>query len=364
MVEEDNLLHRLFVEAEKVDASDIHLSRDTAPYFRVAGGLMSLDSEPLSKQAIEQAVEPTLNDRVKKHYEEKGYVDYAYEPAIGANVRYRIELYRSRGCMTVAMRRVKSEIPTFEQLNLPRVYGQVMRLRPKGIIVIGGETSSGKSTTLAAMMDYINRNQRKHIVTIEDPIEYLINNKMSWIDQREFGEDFHSYADALRAVVRQDPDVIMIGEMRDRDTVEAAIAAAETGHLVFSTLHTTTATQTFYRILNFFPPDQRYAVRQNLSATLIAIMNQMLLPCKKQGTRIIPAAEVLINTPAVKMYIEKGEENRLPEVMESGTKDGMRNFNYSLKRLLDKKLIDEETALKASLKPEQLDRMLRAIKSL
>ena len=361
---EDNLLHNLFVEAEKYDASDIHLTSDAAPYIRVAGRLMSLDSEPLSKQAIAQAVEPTLNDRVKKQYEEKGYVDYAYEPEIEVKVRYRIELYKSRSCMTAALRRVKSEIPTFEELNLPRVYEKVMHLRPKGIIVIGGETSSGKSTTLAAMMDYINQNQKKHIVTIEDPIEYLINNKKSWIDQREYGVDFHSYADALRAVVRQDPDVIMIGEMRDRDTVEAAIAAAETGHLVFSTLHTTTATQTFYRILNFFPPDQRYAVRQNLSATLIAIMNQMLLPCKKQGTRIIPATEVLINTPAVKMYIEKSEENKLPEVIESGTKDGMRNFNYSLKKLLDKKYIDEETALKASLKPEKLDRMLRAIKEL
>jgi len=364
MVEEENLLHKLFLAAEKYDASDIHLTTDAVPYFRVAGKLKNIDSEPLSKQAIEQAVEPTLNDRVKKQYELKGYVDYAYEPDIGAKARYRIELYKSRGCMTVALRRVKSEIPSFEELNLPRVYGRVMRLRPKGIIVIGGETSSGKSTTLAAMMDYINQNEKKHIVTIEDPIEYLINNNMSWIDQREFGEDFHSYTDALRAVVRQDPDVIMIGEMRDSDTVAAAIAAAETGHLVFSTLHTTTATQTFYRILNFFPPDQRYAVRQNLSATLIAIMNQMLLPCKKQGTRIIPATEVLINTPAVKMYIEKGEENKLPEVMESGTKDGMRNFNYSLKKLLDKKLIDEETALKASLKPEKLDRMLRAIKQI
>ncbi|MCP4611173.1 MAG: PilT/PilU family type 4a pilus ATPase [Planctomycetes bacterium] len=364
MVEEDNLLHKLFVAAEKYDASDLHLTRDAAPYFRVAGRLMNIDSEPLSKQAIEQAVEPTLNDRVKKQYEEKGYVDYAYEPDIEAKARYRIELYKSRGCMTVALRRVKSEIPSFEELNLPTVYERVMRLRPKGIIVIGGETSSGKSTTLAAMMDFINQNEKKHIVTIEDPIEYLITNNMSWIDQREFGADFHSYADALRAVVRQDPDVIMIGEIRDRETVEAAIAAAETGHLVFSTLHTTTATQTFYRILNFFPPDQRYAVRQNLSATLIAIMNQMLLPCKKPGTQIIPATEVLINTPAVKMYIEKSEENKLPEVMEKGGKEGMRNFNKSLKKLLDKKYIDQETALKASLKPEKLDRMLRAIKQI
>ena len=142
MIEEDNLLHKLFVAAEKYDASDLHLSRDAAPYFRVAGRLMNIDSEPLSKQAIEQAIEPTLNDRVKKQYEEKGYVDYAYEPDIEAKARYRIELYKSRGCMTVALRRVKSEIPTFEELNLPRVYEKVMRLRPKGIIVIGGETSS------------------------------------------------------------------------------------------------------------------------------------------------------------------------------------------------------------------------------
>jgi len=223
--------------------------------------------------------------------------------------------------------------------------------------VVGGETGSGKSTTLAAMVSYINAREMKHIVTIEDPIEYIIKNQQSRINQRELGQDFPTYAEALRAVVRQDPDVIVIGEMRDADTVRTAITAAETGHLVLTSLHTAEAVQTFYRILNFFDEAEKEAVRKNLSTTLIAIMNQMLLPSIKRGVARVPATEVLINTPAVKMYIERGEESRLEGIIDSG-EDGMRSFNFSLQELHKNEYIDRATALRASLHPDKLRTML------
>jgi len=289
-------------------------------------------------------------------------VDYAYEAAREIEgkprrIRYRVQLYRCREAPAVAFRRIKFEIPTFAELNLPSLYEKVLTMRRKGIIVIGGETGSGKSTTLASMIDYINEREAKHIVAIEDPIEYVIRNKMSIVNQRELGRDFPTFSEALRALVREDPDVIMIGEMRDDQTVKTAITAAETGHLVLTSLHTAQASQTFYRILNFFTPEERDAVRLNLSATLIAIMNQMLVQSDREDAPLVPATEVLINTPVVRRYIEKNEVERLGEVVAAGQGD-MHSFNFSLKRLFKENYIDKATALHASLNPNLLAQML------
>ncbi|MBN1588167.1 MAG: PilT/PilU family type 4a pilus ATPase [Pirellulales bacterium] len=361
--DEGGFLMRLFQTAERINASDIHLMLGEPPYFRVPGGLASRKGDGLGENHVELIVNCTLNDQRKAIYARQGYVDYAHEAVIqiregeSRRVRYRIQLYKTRGSMAAAIRRIKLEIPTFEELNLPPVYEAAIRRRPKGIIVVGGETGSGKSTTLAAMLSYINEREMKHIVTIEDPIEYIIKNQQSRINQRELGQDFPSYSEALRAVVRQDPDVIVIGEMRDAETVRTAITAAETGHLVLTSLHTAEAIQTFYRILNFFDEAEKEAVRKNLSTTLIAIMNQMLLPSIKHGVPRVPATEVLINTPAVKMYIERGEENKLEGIVESG-EDGMRSFNFSLQELHQNEFIDRATALKASLHSEKLRTML------
>ena len=367
-----DLLHKLFDTAEKYDASDVHLTRDLPPYVRVSGRVIGIKGELLSENNIRQAIEPTLTPTLVELYRKNGYVDYAYEAEIGTEgnqkrVRYRVHVYSSRGSMTVALRRINMEIPSFEQIHLPPVYEKVMSRRPKGIIIIGGETGSGKSTTLATMVDYINQREDKHIVTIEDPIEYVIPNKRCKVNQRELGQDFRDHQQALRAVVREDPDVILIGELRDSETVRATIAAAETGHLVLTSLHTASVTETFNRILYFFPPNEEDSVRQNLCSTLIAIMNQMLLPCIEQtvartGVSRVPATEVLLNTPVVREYIrDKDKESDLGDIVAEG-QDGMHDFNMSLMQLCDDSLIGMDTALRASLKPESLKMLVKGIK--
>ncbi len=370
-----DLLQRLFQTAETVDASDIHLTRDEPPYLRVGGRLLAAKDNPLSDADIRETLRHTLHADQLQHYEERGYVDYAFEtriPLQGAErqVRYRMHLYRSRGGMTGALRRIKLEISTFEALHLPPVYEKAINLRPKGIIIVGGETGSGKSTTMASMVDYINSRAQKHVVTVEDPIEFLIPNRKSKINQRELGQDFVSFSDALRAIVREDPDVIMIGELRDSETVRAAIAAAETGHLVLTSLHTASAPEALHRILYFFPPHEEHAVRQNLASTLIAIMNQMLLPvvdskAEELGTKRIPTTEVLVNTPVVKEYLRDAERDQeLADLIigdKVGSEDGSHDFNYSLIRLVQRDIIDHETAMRASLRPEQLKMALRGI---
>jgi twitching motility protein PilT len=361
--EDGSVLMKLFQTAERINASDIHMMTGATPYFRLPGRFASFKGDGLRDGEVDAIMSYTLNDERRKIYRKQGYVDYSHEEMVPVDdnkkkrVRYRIQLYQSRGSMTAAIRRIKLELPTFESLYLPPVYETAITMRPKGIIVIGGETGSGKSTTLAAMLHYINQREMKHIVTIEDPIEFVIENAKSRINQRELGEDFPTYGEALRAVVRQDPDVIVIGEMRDADTVRTAIIAAETGHLVLTSLHTAEAFQTFNRILNFFSETEREAIQQNLSTTLIAIMNQMLLPSTDPKVHRVPATEVLINTAGVKMYIERGEENKLEDIVAAG-EDGMRNFNMSLQELYKGNLIDRRTALRASLHPERLRTML------
>ena len=369
-----DLLQRLFHTAETVDASDIHLTRDEPAYLRVGGRLIATKDHPLTDKEIQETLSRTLNALHLKHYEDRGYVDYAFEAKIPfegeeRRIRYRMHLYRSRGAMTAALRRIKLEIPTFESLHLPPAYEKAINLRPKGIIIVGGETGSGKSSTMAAMVDYLNGRAQKHIVTVEDPIEFVIPNKKSKINQRELGQDFVNFPDALRAIVREDPDVIMIGELRDSETVRAAIAAAETGHLVLTSLHTASAPEALHRILYFFPPHEEHVVRQNLASTLIAIMNQLLLPVvesktKEMGKRI-PATEVLVNTPVVKEYLRDSDRDQeLADLITGdkvGSEESSHDFNYSLKRIYQKDLIDQETALQASLRPEQLKMALRGI---
>ena len=261
--EDGSALMKLFRTAERINASDIHMMMGATPYFRLPGKFASFKGDGLRDGEVDAIMSFTLNDERRAIYRKQGYVDYSHEEMVPIEdgkqkrVRYRIQLYQSRGSMAAAIRRIKLELPTFESLHLPPVYEVAITMRPKGIIVIGGETGSGKSTTLAAMLHYINQREMKHIVTIEDPIEFVIENDKSRINQRELGEDFPTYAEALRAVVRQDPDVIVIGEMRDADTVRTAIIAAETGHLVLTSLHTAEAFQTFNRIPQLLQRDRK-----------------------------------------------------------------------------------------------------------
>ena len=368
-------LHRLFATAEQFDASDIHLTCDEPAYFRIGGKLVPAKDPPLSEDEITSVLRPTMTDTKWEQYQQRGYVDYAFETEteiLGEvkRVRYRMHLYRSRGKITGALRRIKLAMLDFDSLKLPPIYEKATTLRPKGIVIVGGETGSGKSTSLACMLDHINARKPKHIVTIEDPIEYVLPNKMSKINQRELGQDFTDFPDALRAVVREDPDIILIGELRDSETVRAAIAAAETGHLVLTSLHTATAPEALHRILYFFPPHEEMGVRQNLASTLIAVMNQMLLPTLKEAQQQgapsrVPATEVLINTPVVREYLrDPDHDDDLTSILsnpKTSSLSGSHDFNFSLKSLYEKNWVGRDVAVGASMKPEQLEMQFRGL---
>ena len=353
--------------AEKHGASDIHLSTGENPRLRVNGKLHALggDGVTLTEENVKMIMESTLHDSQKERcqmlFQENGSVDYSFEVSFEGNpIRYRIQAFRSVGKLSVAMRRIHYEIPTFEQLNLPPIYRTVMENpEQKGIIIVGGETGSGKSSTLASMIGHIAQRPDKHIVTIEDPIEFVFRDTKALVHQREMGVDFPNYGEALRAVLREDPNVIMIGEMRDAETVHAAIKAAETGHLVLTSLHTATAAWTFSRVLNFFKEAEHDAVRVNLSYNLLAIMNQMLLPSEEETVGLIPATEVFINTPSVRQYLrEKEKESELSDVIKEGH-DGMHSFNMSLARLINEGHIGIDKAKAYSHNPQELAMLMK-----
>ncbi|HOK95924.1 MAG TPA: PilT/PilU family type 4a pilus ATPase [Anaerohalosphaeraceae bacterium] len=364
-------LETLIAAGEKYEASDIHLTTDQPPRLRIKGDLKTIGGEgaTLTEENIMQILEQTLHVRQKERcrqlLQENGSVDYSYEVSLNSKpIRYRVQAYYSMGKPAVAMRRIRYEIPTFEQLHLPPIYKTVMENpEQKGIIIVGGETGSGKSSTLAAMIGYLSRHTERHFVTIEDPVEFVFRDTKTLIHQRELGLDFPNYAEALRAVLREDPDVIMIGEMRDADTVHAAIKAAETGHLVLTSLHTATAAWTFSRILNFFKEAEHDAVRLNLSYNLLAIMNQMLIPSEQKGIGLIPATEVFINTPSVRQYLkEKEKESQLADVIKEGH-DGMHSFNMSLARLISEGHIGVTQAKSYSHNPQELEMLVKVTKT-
>jgi len=350
--------------AQEQDVSDIHFKSNEPAYFRLASGLRRAD-EVLYENDIFDLIAPMMSrskDRIMSQYEDVGSADFSYESDIFGEdkVRYRVQIFKSSGRISSAIRRIRPEIPTFEDIKLPEIYQKAIKMRPKGIIIIGGETGSGKSTTLAAMIDYVNSHQTKHIVTIEDPIEYVFKSKKSLVNQRELGDDYSSFTQSLKAVVREDPDIIMIGEMRDTDTVRSAVAAAETGHLVLTTLHTATAPSTLDRILNFFPEDEKAGIRSNLSNNLIAIMNQMLVPTINNKGRL-PVTEVLINNPATRLCIlDEEKQTEMGDIIIEGA-DGMHSFNQSLCKYVQQELISHAVAYDNSPNSENLKTMLKGI---
>jgi twitching motility protein PilT len=300
-----------------------------------------------------------LTPSQKAQFERDTDLDFAYSiPGAG---RFRLNVFRQRGAVSIAVRRVSSEIPSFEELHLPGETLRKIASMKQGLVVVAGVTGSGKSTTLAAMIEYINSTRRVHIVTIEDPIEYLYKDKKAFINQREIGIDVPSFQVALKSVVRQDPDVILIGEMRDPETFETALTAAETGHLVFGTLHSSTVAQTFGRIIDLFPPERERQIRQSLRFSLKAIVCQMILPSIKQGVGLVPCQEILIVNSTAQKLIADGEDKKLEQVVRGGKEDGMQDFNQSLVQLVQQGLISDKTALEASHNPEQLQMNLKGI---
>ncbi len=335
-----NVRNMLFTMVEK-NASDLHLIAGIPPSLRMNGDLIYLGKLPLTSGNLNDFLEEIVTDQTKKKrfFEEKE-LDLAYE--IKDKARFRVNVYWQKGSVAFAIRLIPVEIPKLEDLNLPDILKNLTR-KPNGLVLVTGPTGSGKSTTLAAMIDLINKEQSLHVVTIEDPIEYVHNHNKCIISQREVGEDTDSFANALKHVLRQDPDVILIGEMRDLETMQAAITAAETGHLVFSTLHTTSASQTIDRIIDVFPPHQQSQIRSQLSITLQAVLTQKLLKRVDIGGRI-PVTEVLIATAAIKNLIREGKSHQIYSSIELGNEYGMHTIEQNLNELLSKKMILWEDA--------------------
>jgi len=329
----------LLEETVRKGASDLHLLEGLPPTLRVDGDLFPLGPKPLTSADLYSFLDQLLPEDRKNMFLKEKELDFAYE--FKGRARFRINLYVQRGSIAFAIRFIPYEIPKLEDLNLPPVLKELTR-RQSGLILVTGPTGSGKSTTLASMINLINEERSLHVVTIEDPIEYVYTPRRCVISQREVGEDTHSFGNALKHVLRQDPDVILIGEMRDLETMQAAITAAETGHLVFSTLHTTSAPQTVDRIIDVFPPHQQSQIRSQLSITLEAVITQRLL--KKVGGGRVPACEILIATPALRNLIREGKTHQIYSLMELGREYGMQTMEDALNDLLRKRQITREEA--------------------
>ena len=339
----EELIANLLAGMSKFEASDLHLKVGYPPYYRVAGHLRKLKEIDLpNSEYIERMMKTLVPPQRQREYEERGDLDFSAKGATGD--RYRINIFRCGNEMHAAVRRVQSEIPSYESLQLPPAYKKIVDESTDGLVLISGVTGSGKSSTLAAMVQHVNDLRSMHIVTIEDPIEFMFQANKSIISQREVGIDIPSFHEALRFVVRQDPDCIMIGEMRDKETMLSAIQAAETGHLVFGSLHSSDTQQSFSRILEFFPRDEHDFIRSSLANSLNAILCQRLLPGIVEGTRV-PACEVLLANSTVREKIRREEDEDLPAIITSSTQEGMSNFTQSLAELVEKEKVHFDTAL-------------------
>ncbi len=357
----DQTIDKLLSAMTSINASDLHLKVGYSPYYRVAGHLRKVDMPPIpDTKYMEDMMRGLVPEKRRHEYEEMGDLDFSAKGSSGD--RYRINVFRSTNMMHAAIRRVQSDIPSFDDLNLPEVYSKITLESLEGLILISGVTGSGKSSTLAAMVNHVNHLRGMHIITIEDPVEYAFMPVKSIISQREIGIDIPDYHEALRYVVRQDPDCIFIGEMRDRETMQAAIQAAETGHLVFGSMHVSDAQQSFKRILEFFPREEHGFIRSSLANSLKAICCQRLLPGIDEGSRF-PATEVLLSNSIVKDKIVHEEDEDVPAVINQCVEEGMRSFTLSLKELVEGEKVHYDTAMEYAPSREALASAVKGIKT-
>ncbi|PYE51872.1 type IV pilus twitching motility protein PilT [Deinococcus yavapaiensis] len=335
-------------------ASDIILTVGLAPQFKIHGSFMSFDFGPLEGTDTRKLMYSMMNEKQQRTFEERRELDFSF--ALGGRARFRVNAFMQRGSVGGVMRLIPTQIKSAEDLDLPKTIVDVAN-SPRGLVLVTGPTGSGKSTTLAAMLDWINTNKKMHIVTIEDPIEFLHPHKNSIINQREVGGDTQDFSMALRAVLRQAPDVILVGEMRDYETIKAAVTAAETGHLVMGTLHTNSAPESIDRIVDVFPEEQQAQIRVQLANNLVAIMTQQLLPRLDQDGRVL-AYELLIANPAVRALIREGKTYQITSVMQAGGQQGMVTMDAYLARLYRKRMISYDVGLERSVDAKEFARLV------
>ncbi len=354
----DYMIEDLMEECVEKGGSDIHLSTGLPPYIRVSGHLGPTDHDPLTAEECQRLIFSMLNNTQRKNLEQNWELDCSY--GVRGLARFRVNVYKDRGTYAACLRALSSKIPEMDTLGLPDVVRE-MTEKPRGLILVTGPTGSGKSTTLASMINNINKTRAEHIITIEDPIEFVYEPIKSLVHQRQVGEDTKSFANALRAALREDPDVVLVGEMRDLETIQLAITAAETGHLVFATLHTSSAAQTVDRMVDVFPPEQQMQVRVQLSNSLVAVFSQTLVPRKnpKPGEygRIM-AQEIMIVTPAIANLIREGKTSQVYSAIQTGAKQGMQTLEKILSDLYKAQKISFESAIAKTSRPDEFQRML------
>ena len=348
------LLEELCRQMIENNASDLHLAVGIPPQLRIDGELYPLDTKPLTPETTKSLAYSILTEHQIKEFENDKELDMSF--GIKGLSRFRVNVYLDRGSVSVAVRTIPYDIPSCEELSLPKGVRDLAD-RPQGLILVCGPTGSGKSTTLAALINRINLERRCHVVTIEDPIEYLHQHKLSIINQREVFADTHSFTDALKHILRQDPDVIMIGEMRDLETIEAAVTVAETGHLVFATLHSNDATQSINRMIDVFPPYQQLQVRTQLSFVLEGVIVQKLLPRKNANGRVL-SVEIMIPTTAIRSLIREDKLHQIYSAISTGGELGMQTMNQSLHKLYRSGQLSYEQALENSMNQEDLLRLM------
>jgi twitching motility protein PilT len=353
-------LEQYFEALTKQDASDLHLKAGQPPHVRKSSKLMPASGPPMTSEAILEMAQEIFTPEQAEKFERHGSIDLAFE--IEGGDRFRVNVFLQRGRASLAARRVTRNIPDFEQLHLPDTMSKIANVH-QGLVLLSGPTGSGKSTTIASMLQYINRSRACHIVTIEDPIEYLFEDEKSLINQREIGVDVENFPDALKYLMRQDPDVVLIGEMRDPATFTAALQAAETGHLVFGTVHASSSSQTIGRIMDLFTPDSRERARNSLALNLQAIVCQRLLPSIADDIDRVPTVDILLANPIVRKLLMEGRDAELPDVIRAHENDGMLSFTESLHQLVEAELVEPKVAIAAAPNPDELRMRMKGIKT-
>jgi twitching motility protein PilT len=351
-------VNKYFRAVMKFEASDLHLKVGMPPMMRLRGDIQKLNAPLLTQEDMQRMFDEVLQPKHRKILDDEGGVDFSY--VVGQDEsRFRVSLFKQRGRLSLVSRRVNNFIPSFKDLGLPEGMEKLCNW-PEGLVILAGVTGSGKSTTIASMLDYIAENEPLHILTVEDPIEFTFTDKKSYINQREIGLDVKDWHKALKDAVRQDPDVILIGELRDVETFEAAVHAAETGHLVFGTIHAASASTTINRILDLFPPTKHGAIRKALANNLKVIIAQKLLKGLKKPR--VPTNEILIVNPIVKKLISEGEDAKLSDAIRMCYQEGMIDFTENLRQLVDRGDVDKQVALEFAPDPEKLKMALKGIK--
>lgn len=352
------MIEDLMEEIVQKGGSDIHISCGLPPYFRVGGKLMPSEHDPMTAEEVQKMIFSMLNNTQRKQLEQTWELDCSY--GVRGIGRFRVNVYKDRGTYACAMRALAAEIPNIDKLGLPDICREMAR-RPRGLVLVTGPTGSGKTTTLASMIDMINRERAEHILTVEDPIEYVYTPITSIVHQRQLGEDTKSFANALKAAMREDPDVILIGELRDLETIQLAITAAETGHLVFGTLHTSSAAQTVDRMVDVFPPEQQQQIRVQLSNSLQAVFSQTLAPRQNpqpgQFNRVL-VQEIMIVTPAISNLIREGKSAQIYSAIQTGGNLGMQTLERRLADLHQEGKISWDTAMSKTTRADELTRLI------